>query len=160
MTDAPARKIGGLTPRSGEPALRRLVKANREAAPASTATQPTSSPTETPTATPSTPQPAAAAAKAAPASKRARQAAAKPHRAAQASSGSKSTLTVYVPGDIRARSRAAFKATQRLEGDASYSDMVAKAIATEVARREAAYNEGRPFVGGDEALPTGRPLVD
>lgn len=157
MTDAPVRRIGGLAPRSGEPALSRLVKANREAAPAA---QPTSTPTETSAATPSAPQAAAAAAKAAPAPKKARQAAAKPQRTAQPGSGTKSTLTVYVPGDVRARSRAAFKATQRLEGDASYSDMVAKAIATEVARREAAYNEGRPFDGGDEALPTGRPLVD
>ena len=80
--------------------------------------------------------------------------------AAATSSSRKSTVTVYVPEDVRARSGAAFKATQRLGDDASYSAMVTKAIAAEVGRREAACNDGAPFTGGTTPLPRGRPLVD
>lgn len=70
----------------------------------------------------------------------------------------KQSITVYIPVDLRRRSRAVFNATRSLEGDESYSDMVAKAIEAELVRRETTHNAGSRYDGGDQPLPTGRPF--
>lgn len=70
----------------------------------------------------------------------------------------KESVTVSIPRATRTSARAAFRATQHLEDDESWSDYVSKAIAAETARRERLYNGGRPYEGGDKKLPTGRPI--
>lgn len=134
---APDRRIQGLKPRPEAP-LSRLIKAERDAQP-SAAPEPDAVRTRAPGAgARRAPRPAGAPAPAPEAPKR--------------------SMTVYIDGGLRQRSRAAFQATRTSESDESYSDMIAKAIEAEVARREAAYNDGRPFAGGAAPLPSGRPL--
>ena len=145
MSDASTRQIGGLTPRAEAPSLSRLVKANRDmgAAPEPRTSQSPKSRMKTATgggAAEATPKPGVSGTD---------------HR-----SDTKIATTVYITTDLRTRSRAAFKATQHLEGDASYSEMINKAIAAEVERRENEYNSGAAFAGGNEPLPMGRPLAD
>ncbi|MCD5348438.1 hypothetical protein [Agromyces sp. S2-1-8] len=150
MTDAP-RKIGGLAPRAAggdAPPLGRLLRENREAAPAAPA------PAEVAPAVDETPAPVAATAKPA-ATRAARKPKAAPKRSATADTG-KGTVTFYMPNDDRARARATFKATAHLEGDESFSDFLTKAVNAEVERRE--LEHGGPFAGGDTPLPTGRPM--
>jgi len=72
----------------------------------------------------------------------------------------KRTLTVYVGGEVRQRARAAYKATNYEERDATWSDFVEKAIQAETERRERKYNHGKQFEGGAERLRGGRPLKD
>lgn len=139
MTDNAPRRIEGLTPRQTAP-LARLLKSERDAAPVEPKAEPV-----VPDATPTEAIPSAASAK-----PRARKTAASP-------TGRKPSATFYIPEALQARGRAAFRHTQNLEGDDSYSHMVAKAYEAEVQRREALYNDGKPFSGGGP-LPAGRPL--
>lgn len=134
MSDATPRLIEGLTPR--EAPLARLRASERAA---DTATTKASTPPAKP----------AAAKRPAPS----KQAAAKP----QAAPGRKPSMTFYAETQLQSRARAAFTQTRHLEGDESFSDMVAKALEAEVARREQLYNDGEPFSGGGP-LPTGRPV--
>lgn len=139
MTENAPRRIEGLQPRATAP-LARLLKSERDAAPA----EPTPEPAVT-DATPSgTRQPASAT---------------KPRgrKASPATAGRKPSATFYIPEALQVRGRAAFRHTQNLEGDESYSHMVAKAYEAEVQRRETLYNDGKPFSGGGP-LPAGRPL--
>lgn len=128
--------------------LDRLVRANREAKPASIAPIPPAVDAE-PAVRPSetTPRPAA---KASATRKR-------PQPPAPTNSP-KQSITVSVPADVREQSRAAFRATQHLEADESYSDYVTKALAAENERRQRVHNGGEPFAGGVNKLPSGRPL--
>ena len=66
--------------------------------------------------------------------------------------------TIYFRKPNLARARRAFRATQHLEGDRSWSDFVDKAVAAETIRRESAHNQGQAFRGPDGPLAAGRPL--
>lgn len=126
--------------------LDRLVRANREVKPESVAPDPPAvEPAVKPVETPRRP-----AARTSPARKR-------PQPQTPANSP-KQSITVSVPADVREQSRAAFRATQHLEADESYSDYVTKALAAENERRQRAHNGGEPFAGGVNKLPSGRPL--
>ena len=143
MTDAPNRKIGGLTPRREAAPLARLMKSQREApAPVNDATGTEGRPATPPrkSSGPRTKAPVASA------------------PAQEPADEPKEAITIRIPGSLRARSRAAFLATRSAEGDESYSEMIAKAIEAEVQRRESAHNDGRSFGGGATQLPPGRPL--
>lgn len=72
----------------------------------------------------------------------------------------KEQLNVTVPGDVRARIRAAYRYTALAEGHRSFSDLISSLLEAEAARLEGQYNDGRPFTGGGDALPPGRPLGD
>lgn len=67
-------------------------------------------------------------------------------------------INASIPKDLRNRSRAAYRSTQHLENDESYSDFISKAIAAEVSRREALHNGGQKYAGGEKPLSAGRPL--
>jgi hypothetical protein len=160
MSENPTRTIAGLTPPPR--GVSRLVRSNRaqpSAAPAepaaATEPQPAAAPTaaEAAPAAPTTPQAEPTAAKAP-------RAATRPTTPAAAPQQGKHTITVYLPSDLRQRARAAFNATRTLEADASFSDMVTKAIEAEVTRREIEHNNGQRYAGGHDQLPTGRPLRD
>ncbi|MFJ8895273.1 hypothetical protein ACIRCZ_11850 [Leifsonia sp. NPDC102414] len=70
------------------------------------------------------------------------------------------TLAFYVSAELRARARAAYRATGGLEGDPSWSGMLQKALLAEVERREGAHNRGDPYDPVDDApLPPGRPKI-
>jgi hypothetical protein len=157
MSDAPVRKIGGLSPRAGSDApLSRLVKANR-------APESVEAPIEATAQVPVAPAPGEASSArrtASPGTRTPRKSPKARQRVSESIPGPKATMTVYVENDVRDRSRAVFRATQHLEDDASYSDMISKAILAEVLRREGLYNEGEPFTGGHNRLPTGRPMSD
>lgn len=139
MTDNAPRRIEGLQPRATKP-LARLLKSERDAAPA----EPASEPAVAEVTSSETRQPAAAT---------------KPRgrKTSPSTPGRKPSATFYIPEALQIRGRAAFRHTQILEGDESYSHMVAKAYEAEVQRREALYNGGQPFSGGGP-LPAGRPL--
>ena len=122
----------------------RLVRANRPA------------PTTPPTAAEEPPSDKAPAQSRRSAPSRSRAGKERPKAAAVATP--KHSITVSVPEGTRNRSRAAFRATQHLEDDESYSDFVSKAIDAEVVRREQVHNGGDEFPGGDRNLPSGRPL--
>lgn len=134
MTE-PTRQIGGLA---------RLVKANRDEA----------APTQASAAT--EPQPAQKKSARTSAPKRPKTAPAAP--VSSTADVGKQNVTVSLPADLRNRSRAAFRATQHLEDDESYSDFVSKAIEAEITRRETAHNGGVRYEGGDRALASGRPM--
>ncbi|MDS0246987.1 ParB family protein [Microbacterium aurantiacum] len=127
--------------------MERLLKKNRpQASDAPEVIDPVA-PTLTPTLTPEpTPAPT-------PRTK------ARPATLAQApTEEAKESMSVRVRTSIRARSRAAYRATNVLEADESYSDMIEKAIEAEVRRRELAHNDGKPFAANTASLPAGRPL--
>lgn len=56
------------------------------------------------------------------------------------------------------RARTAYRATSRLEGDRTWSDVVERAILREVARREQAHSAGESYPGTDGPLSPGRPV--
>lgn len=70
----------------------------------------------------------------------------------------RTTITFYLTEGLRNRARAAYRSTSFEERDSSWSEMLSKALATEVERRERAHNDGRRFVGSDEPLTPGRPI--
>jgi hypothetical protein len=134
MTE-PTRQIGGLA---------RLVKANREeVAPSPAPTAPELRQTQKKPARAREPKPP----KIAPAV-----------AVSSTADVGKQNVSVSLPADLRNRSRAAFRATQHLEDDESYSDFVSKAIEAEIVRREIAHNGGARYEGGDRALASGRPM--
>ncbi len=69
------------------------------------------------------------------------------------------SVTFYIPGGLRNRSRAAYRATSLLECDTSWSDLVRKALTAEVERREREHNDGVAYVGDGIPLRAGRPLT-
>jgi hypothetical protein len=72
----------------------------------------------------------------------------------------KQQLNVSIPRDLRARVRAAYRATATAEGHRSFSDFIASVVEGEACRLEVKYNDGRPFVGGEIELVSGRPMGD
>lgn len=84
-------------------------------------------------------------------------AAADPPRAARASEA-RTTITFYLSDSLRNRARAAYRSTSFHERDASWSEMLTKALLAEVERRERAHNHGRRFPGSQEPLNPGRPI--
>lgn len=149
MTDAPRRTISGLTPRATAQTggVERLLKKNRPPAGDTPEIDEPVAPAPTPESTPAT-APAAS-----PREKT------RPAPAVQAPTEEpKVSMSVRVHTSVRARSRAAYRATGALEPDESYSDMIEKAIEAEVRRRELAYNDGKPFEANTASLPAGRPF--
>ena len=71
----------------------------------------------------------------------------------------KTTLTVELPVDLRARVRATFRATKDIEGPEFFAQFMAQLLEQECDRREALYNGGQPFPDGDKMLPRGRPFA-
>ena len=69
----------------------------------------------------------------------------------------KETVTVAIRASVRQRSRAAFREANYRERTRSYADFVEGAIEREIARIEAAYNDGRPLPADDNPLTPGRP---
>jgi hypothetical protein len=166
MSDTvPDRRISGLTPRtpSSGPDLSRLQRRNRVTPPATAPTPPTE---------PSPPQPAEPvllATAAAPITGDSPPAATprpvkKPAtktpktRTAPPPATATVTMSTYIESGLRARARAAYRATSHLEGDTSWSDFVAHAIQAEVERRERRHNGGDEYPGETTALRPGRPL--
>ena len=84
-------------------------------------------------------------------------AAAQPRPSARAA---KEQLNVAIPVDVRSRIRAAYRYTGVSEGHRTFGDLIASLLDAEAHRLEAQYNEGRPFTGGDQPSPGGRPLAD
>ena len=86
--------------------------------------------------------------------------AAAPMSATKPARAVKEQLNVAVPIDVRARIRAAYRYTGVTEGHRTFSDLVTALLEVEARRLEDQYNDGRPFTGGDQPLPGGRPLTD
>jgi len=159
MSDAPARTISGLRPRSGSPDLSRLQRRNRstpteQEAPAPAAQEPpaaVSRPTgeqvrdiEAPSA-PTQEQPAAPGV-------------ATVRPAPKAESERTGRLSTYLTMDTLERARATYRATSHLEHDRTFSDFVERAIYAEILRREAAHNAGERYEADTSRLRPGRPL--
>lgn len=70
----------------------------------------------------------------------------------------RTTITFYLTQDLRNRARAAYRSTSFAEKDTSWSEMLTKALLTEVERRERDHNGGAEFSGGAEPLSPGRPI--
>ena len=70
----------------------------------------------------------------------------------------RATITFYLSDVLRNRARAAYRVTSFEEQDASWSDMLSKALLAEVERRERIHNLGERFAGGEEPLTPGRPI--
>lgn len=77
---------------------------------------------------------------------------------APAPAAARAQLNVSVPHDLRARARAAYRATAHLEGHQTFQDFITDALETEVRRLEDTHNGGARYTGGDQPLPAGRPL--
>lgn len=158
MTES-KRAITGLSPRRSEPDLSRLRRSRRpvidpaagetDPAPAQVSDQVDERPAPlveppAPTRRPAvTPPPAADAADTV---------------GGPAATQPKSRATIYLDADLRGRSRSAYRATAQREGDSSWSEFIETAIRREVERREAEYNDGRPYEVSAQRLPAGRPL--
>jgi len=147
MTDAPDRKIGGLSPRTATPDLTRLLHRNREA-PVTTdvngATPLIAKDTEI---SPRKPK------------RTGKQTTARTKKLEETSeSGVVAPMTIYVDTNIRARARAAFKATSHLEDDKTWSAFVQKAIMAETKKRELEHNNNEPYESDGGKLSAGRPL--
>ena len=69
------------------------------------------------------------------------------------------SVSFYISGADLLRARAAYEATNWTEGDRSWSHFVQKALLAEAARREAGFNDGRSFDGGEGPFKPGRPTV-
>ena len=69
------------------------------------------------------------------------------------------SVTVYLTKALRARARAAYRATSALESDLTWSDFVETAVRNEVARREAAHNGSRSFGEDEVPLRPGAPAA-
>jgi hypothetical protein len=169
MSDSPpTRRIQGLQPTRALD-LSRLVAANRPAATAAPGAVAEAAPTTTLRAVPDAQpqaQPAATVSKAKPAErKKARPATQPSRRAPGAADGAvtpKRPVNIYLSDDVRQRGQDAFRATQFVEGDGSWSEFVERAVLQEAQRREIAHNNGKPFTATGESpggrLPAGRPL--
>lgn len=72
----------------------------------------------------------------------------------------KQQLNVSIPRDLRARVRAACRATAPAENHRSFSDFIAAVLEAEAVRLENQYNDGQRFGGGEVELASGRPLGD
>jgi hypothetical protein len=70
----------------------------------------------------------------------------------------RATITFYIGEALRDRARAAYRSTSFAERDTSWSEMLAKALLTEVERREAEHNDGDRFTGDPGPLRPGRPI--
>lgn len=68
-------------------------------------------------------------------------------------------VSVYLDAQLRDAARAAYRATAHLEKDASWSDMIEKAVTAEVERRQLVYNDGEPFPGSRDKLTPGRTIT-
>jgi hypothetical protein len=176
MSDpAPRRQIGGLNPLNalGAPSALDRMRGGTPAAPQPPAPSPPPQAAQTATKSPEKPPaPAEAPERAsttasAPqkpqnASTRPRSRTAAPaplqRRAAPAEDAPKEQMTTYIARPTRERAKAAFKATQHLEGDESFSSFVQTAVERELERREKAHNGGKPYAGDGGRLTAGRPL--
>lgn len=69
------------------------------------------------------------------------------------------TVTFAIPQDLRTRARAMFRATAQVEGDDSFAGMLCSIIERECERREARYNAGERFTGGEQMLLPGRKIT-
>ncbi|WP_421076961.1 ParB family protein [Microbacterium sp. IO18] len=152
MSDAPRRQLGNLS------ALDRMKGTGQPAATV-TPTVATPAPAERPEP-PAAPVSAPQAAQKAPTRPKSRAEAPKavqrPIPLAEGSPTEK--MSTYIPRSTRDRAKAAFRATGHLEGDGSFSEFIASAIAREVERREQLYNDGQPYAGDGGRLTAGRPL--
>ncbi|HEX9229327.1 MAG TPA: hypothetical protein VF885_22235 [Arthrobacter sp.] len=83
-----------------------------------------------------------------------------PKKAEPKTSPKLSNMTVSLPEALRNRARAAYKATNYVEGDKTWSHFVAKAIEAETVRRESEHNGGEMYPSWGENLPGGRRLKD
>lgn len=140
MTDAPNRTIDGLTPRAA-PDLSRMQARNRPIQPSEAAAPSRST------------APAIAPQKAAPG----RQNRVKAKQPLPVD-GTNVRVTAYVSPSLNERAKATFKATRYLEGDASWSEFVERAILAETQRRELEHNAGESYPSDGRRLPAGRPL--
>jgi hypothetical protein len=70
----------------------------------------------------------------------------------------RATITFYIGEALRDRARAAYRSTSHVEQDASWSEMLAKALLAEVERRESEHNDGDRFAGDPGPLRPGRPI--
>lgn len=75
-----------------------------------------------------------------------------------APAGARERLSGYIDRLLWNRARNAFLATSYDEADQSWSDFMAKAIMAEAERREALYNQGRPYPDRPARVPQGRPV--
>lgn len=157
MSDAPRRQLGNLSALdrmkgTGQPAatVTPAVAAAAVATPASAARP------EPPVAPVSAPQVAQKAPTRPKSRAQAPKAVQRPIPLAEGSPTEK--MSTYIPRSTRDRAKAAFRATGHLEGDGSFSEFIASAIAREVERREQLYNDGQPYAGDGGRLTAGRPL--
>ena len=65
-------------------------------------------------------------------------------------------LAADVSGDLRGRSRAAFRLVSFYEGVGKFSEFVANALEAEIRRIELEHNDGQPLEASADRLPTGR----
>jgi hypothetical protein len=165
MSDSPpTRQIQGLQPvRGGD--LSRLVAANRTAVTTAPEAAAEAAPTMTLRAVPDAQpqaQPAATVSKTKSAERKKARPATQAARRDPGAATTKRPSNIYLSDDVRQRGQAAFRATQFVEGDGSWSEFVERAVLQEAQRREKAHNNGKPFTAtGDSAggrLPAGRPL--
>lgn len=71
----------------------------------------------------------------------------------------KKKQSFYLEEDEANQMRGAYRATAHLEGFSSLTDLIARAVATEVHRLQVQHNGGRPFPSlGANQIPKGRPL--
>ena len=152
MSDAPRRQLGNLS------ALDRMKGTGQ---PAATVTPTVATPApaerpEPPVAPVSAPQTAQKAPTRPKSREQAPKAVQRPIPLAEGSPTEK--MSTYIPRSTRDRAKAAFRATGHLEGDGSFSEFIASAIAREVERREQLYNDGQPYAGDGGRLTAGRPL--
>lgn len=69
-------------------------------------------------------------------------------------------MTVSIPVSLPDRAGAVFRAKGYVEGDNTWSQLVAKAIEAETSTREAEHNAGEMYQSWAESLPVGRRLKD
>lgn len=136
MSDQNPRIIEGLSPKTAPLARMRASERATDPTPPTTGEKP---------------------AKPAPTPQR-RRAAQRTPAATPVATGGKQSVSFYAPKALPPRARAAFVQTRHLEGDGSFSDMLAKALEAEVSRRELLYNDGKPFEDTGTPLTSGRPV--
>lgn len=144
--NTPDRIIGGLSKRGKSQDLSGMLARNRPVeAPTPSSPVEDKPSTDTGRATDAPQAPKKASAKKAPARK-----------ASNAADTGKAQVTVYLSHEVRNRARAAFKATDHLEGDRNWSAFIEEAVLAETQRREQKYNDGNEYPGSEEALSPGR----
>ena len=154
MSDAPARTIAGLKPRTATPDLSRLQRRNRTEA--TVADTPPAEPTEPE----KQPQPATAPKKRATRQPKtqAPQTAITLAHATTKEAERTGRLSTYLTTDTLQRARATYRATSHLEHDRTFSEFVERAIHAEIIRREKMHNEGERYNEDTSQLRPGRPL--